>query len=323
MINKYTITLAIIVVLGFIMTAIFRVLTPEELEIPEPSIVGANITGQSTNFSRPSFVGDEINIPPQMEVYLAQDILDEREILERLVEVFDLVPNNTPYRSWTGNTWTLSEAPPNQNFSLSRIGLHDLGELALESQLSDQELVERSIVFINSFFPDLELKPEANPRRITSLHETIESGPDDSVVALEISLSYKLTDINWPVFIGQNYRPPFEVLVLKNGQVMGTKFFLESPTFAPIGSKNTISIDQSLNNIDFGRASLITAGSREAVEIDLGELTNITLTVVELQYRLDTENSLLYPFFLFEGQGFDAGDNLLEVQIITPAISVN
>lgn len=85
-----------------------------------------------------------------------------------------------------------------------------------------------------------------------------------------------------------------------------------------------LNMEEAISNINKGRVFISyveNANSLTVKTIDISKLTNINLTTVKIEYRLNESQNLAIPCYHFSGTGFDAHNNKVDLEVVTPAIN--
>jgi len=115
---------------------------------------------------------------------------------------------------------------------------------------------------------------------------------------------------------------PIKVMINADLKIQKLVFPTTMIDLKTIDQKSTISVNQAVKNINNNIGSIIYS---EVSWIDSGDISEITsgkMDRVQLEYRLDKEINLAYPFYRFYGTITNKDNIPMKAEIITPAITI-
>ncbi len=298
---------------------ILRLSTPPELQIPESNFVG-NQNEIQTQFEGLEFTGSEKIPSQQLPIAEVTPFESTRSsIANSFSQHFEL--KETEYEGvWQGTEYNMmldrgrNEYTLFPNVNPSETETTNIVDLEKAITAADQIVI--------NYFPSLSLKLSRNSVRY--YNDTIEQyaqvNPEEASLVV---LPYSYTIADYPVFYQKESQHPFLLYINGDYALSKLSFFPQFGELKTIAKKNTLSSDQALARIiSDDKASIISASNQELEAIDFSQIKGGLLDEVSLEYRIDPELNLAYPFYRFSGRVTDQNNSVFDSEIITPAIEL-
>ncbi len=320
--KKWWWILLIFVAVGLLIAAILRVLTPPEVPVPLTSFSTTNYDQTQTVFSRVTFSGEKKAFPTSLPIHTATSNQTTTDVVAFLAQQYNLVNQNKVNETWrnqNGDNLRISKYTGQIQFTLGQ-------EIASGSALPVDELQQQALALLKQTLPiknpDQLVVDQNQVVFIENEDELYEQVPYQEASAMLVPTDYVLS--GFPVRFEKITDPTFMTTISKSGQLIKIVFYPQFYSFQAVGDKDIISLDQALVNINNNQASVIglTYTDGEKIQaLNLANIANLNLTTVDLEYRIDTQTTAVYPFYRFSGVGTDANKNQLNIEIITPAVA--
>ena len=302
-------------VVALLVAAVLRVITPQEEKIISSQFVTENYDGSQSSFKKVVFSGIPVILPEQLNIYSAINspgLADQLALV--LINEYQMVADPEIPNYWLGEKFSLTKSNYDQNYVLN--GVHEQNENDLPIILTE------AISVCHNFYSKYNIDAPLVPREdaITYLNNSHEQGfvsPNEATY-LHIPLTYELD--GYPVFYQNKNSYPFFCRVDNFYELKRASFKDFFQEFQLVGQLKPVSIDQAVNNIKKGEASVISAQSQIAPIIDLDWIEEADLYRVEIDYRYDEKLRIAYPFYKFKAKLTNSGGINIEATIITPAI---
>lgn len=310
----------ILVAVALIIGAILRILTPPPTTIPQTNFVTTNRDGSNSIFSNIVYEGPDATFPNQLPIASAiASSTTARDIERLLIEKFELTPAREPQNLWVGIDFYLTYDRRQDRYLLHNQFANSRMETETQP-VNKAQAIAAAQEFLQDIFPDTELAPlESEIAYYSSDHEHYEEVSENSAQQLNIPFAYLIG--GYPLLYGKQSAFPFEVTVNNRNQVVQVSFAPQFLTIVPVEVVDLISVSEALRNInDRNLGSLVKAQSREVDELNLSSVNSGLLNRVSLEYRLDPDLKLAFPFYRFDGTITNRDDALLDASIITPAV---
>lgn len=313
--TKWVIRILVFAAIGLLIATVFRLLTPHSPTIPASEVITTNTDGSRTVFSNVSYTGSELNVPPQLDIgaYEANEI----PLVSRLTQDYQLQSASTTFKVWRGPEYTLTYSSQIDQYTLS---LNQLTETDETKTINPEFAQALATDFVQKYLPEAGVELITDQIVFSIDEDDTAVDPTKAHMAF-FPFSYALS--GYPVVMGASNLLPVGITVDQNNQLTKVVFTPALLRISPVGKKSTLSLSQAVKNINNGQASITSAFQTEFKEIKLASITEGTLSSATLQYRLDPEHKLVYPFYIFKGTVKNDQNVELEVQISTPAVAIN
>lgn len=311
--SKWIVRLVIIAGVGLVIATIFRLLTPSTPTIPASDLITTNTDGTQTNFSNVVYSGPEIEVPPRMEIASVQ--VQEIPVVDQLIQDFQLQRTSTTFQVWRGPQYSLTYSSQINQYTLSLNQPAPPGSAPLNPGTA-QEVAK---TFVAQYFGGTNLQLLENNIRYT-LEEGDSQVPVSQAQAAVFPFSYSLQ--GFPVVLGQTNLLPVTVTVNQANQLVKAVFTPANLQLTPRGSKNTLSVETAVENINQGQASITRAFQENFQPIDLASIVSGDMVQGTLQYRMDAQSQLVFPFYVFSGVVINSQNVPINAEISTPAVAI-
>jgi hypothetical protein len=302
-----------------ILSAVFRLLTPQKQISSSAEFVSTNINQTTSDFSNVSFIGQAPAFPEKLSVGTIEVIENEDQVINKIIDAYGLETNSQSERYWTNQqNQYLHQDIYSKKYQLS-LGVETATG---ESRLNLTQAINKAATELKNLFPSLSLSPLST--QVSFLKKNVEfyeKAQFEDADFITIPFSYTIS--NFPLKYQKENIDPFIIMLDKQGQIIRINF---SPFFIKVSlvSNNTrISINQALTNLNNDQGSIITFGLEQGTKADLSVIQSAELDQISIEYRYDEKANLAYPFYRFSGTGQDQSDQTIQLEIITPAIETS
>jgi hypothetical protein len=315
--NRWPLYLGIFAIVLLVAAAVIRYLTPPIVNIPETKTLKTNLDGTQTTFQSVKYTGPAFSGPSELPIQRLTQTIPMTSVRDELVADFNL--KNSGAGSWSSDTYSLSFINQiNQYIFVSNTFLEPTQQVINRDQA---QIVAQS--FIQKYFSQLNLDLVANKIQAMSDQDGSDTTSTNEANATMYQFPFSYTFEGIPLAYGSISSLPVKVVVNINYQPQKVSFFSSLYKFVTLSNKPLISVESAVANINQGKASITSAFQPDFQQIDLSTISSAELTSVELEYKLDNESKLAYPFYHFKGAAKTPQDTLLEVEIVTPAVETN
>jgi hypothetical protein len=306
---------------ALIVATVIRVITPQPVIVPETPQVTSNVGGLKTNFSGLRYVGPDFKKPAKLPIAPASVTANQTVFLNQLIQNLNLKPHQVIPDFWENEKYTLSFLPEAGTATLTeaQLSLQPVDDTG--ATLTEAAAIEAARDFIAEHFPSLtNMTPQT--KDIVYLRGDADAHRSTVEEAHLAVIPFAPTIENLPVFIGSTSNFPLEVFVARDLSVRKVVFSPTSLQFEPSAEADIISIDEALKNINTNQKAAVTQFSNIEVgtTIDLSDIVAGQLSEVFLEYRLDSELQVIYPFYRFRGRVENAAGDKFEIELVTPAV---
>lgn len=322
---KWIYLLLIFACLGIIVTAIIKVVTPQEDVVVESDFVNQSLTKQKTNFDNLSLRETNLsnNNPPQkLTVYKIQTNNKSpkqlaNEVKQKLISKYKL--NQQKDSSlWIGTEYYLSYTAQNLQYSLSKQVTPDLTKT-----IDQNQAISVCNDFIQEVFPvqAQNFKPIENQVRFYK--GKVQYQPATESQANWVKIPYSLSQTSYSLYLKNSAQLPISCLV--NNSLQIHKFIFQEVFYqiSPVQDLSTISLDQAMSNLnEHNKGAIIEVDQQNQVLMgfELDQIQSGSLKFSNIEYRLDPDKKIAYPFYRFSSTIVNDQNQSFSAQIITPAI---
>lgn len=304
--------------LGVLLLAtVLKIITPTEEKIVANDFTINNYDDTQSTFKKINFSGVDISIPAAFNIYQAKNspgLADE--LANKLIIEYQLVADPNIKNYWLSDNHALAKSSYEHNYTF-RSGDKNEGvaELAI--------ITNSAIEICQNFYSKYNILVPLVAQKDSIIY--LDSGFEQNIVKInkatfaQIPLTYELD--GYKVFYENRNDYPFFCRVdnfYNLERVNFRDFFQEFETSKQLSS---ISINQAVNNIKKGNASIIDASSEIATVVDLNWINEADLYSVEIEYRYDNELKIAYPFYKFQAKLTNSAGINIQAEIITPAVA--
>lgn len=309
--------MAILISIALLIALVLTVLTPKKEKIIANDFVVNNYDNTQSTFKKVNYSGAEINVPEIFNIYQSNNSSGlAEELAQKIVIDKQLTADSKIENYWLGEKSALAKNSYEQYYVLSNVfdenGVNDLSIIV-------NEAIDVCQNFYSKYNISLPLIVQENDLIYLS------SGFEQNIVSpqkatfLQIPLTYELD--GYKVFYENQNDYPFFCRVnnfYNLERVVFRDFFQE---FQVSKQMSSISIDQAVENIKKGNASIIKADSEIAQIIDLNWINEADLYSAIIEYRYDSILKIAYPFYKFKATLTNSAGINIEAEIITPAVA--
>ena len=299
---RYLILLAAI---GIVLSFILRLLTPSPTIISKTDFITTNKSGDSTKFSKITYVGPPYTeVPEKLSLLTIQPNSTSLEYVKNtIIEQYDLL----------FTVLCVSENDDEYVFS---------SNYASPTQIvaSLPQAINTSQQFIAKIFPNVQFSVlDEQVKYFGGSFQVNEVKPKEANI-VEIPFAYSFDNI--PVYL--NHKSGSALRIMVNGLYEIQKVIFQPDILLLIPTEKTIgiiSVETALENINnHNEASVVSAFEINTGIFTLEEVREGTLTSVSLEYRADLKTGFAYPFYRFVGELINQTGQVIQAEIITPAV---
>lgn len=323
--RRWLIYFAIFLALLLIISAILSALTPDQPKIPPSELNSTAEQKPETIYQQISYEGGYPEFPSVLPIAQARVADIKTELINQFMNRFNLKVNE-PNILWVSDEASLNAVGEFLIFT----NYNTRGSTGESKTLSATEGIEVAYKFLQNYLPQYNVVPIRQEVLLTqnraieyrrNLSESTENQPESAEMAI-IPFSYSLA--NYPIYYQDDRLPFVEIIVTADSGVTKATFQTRGLKYETTTEIPLISIDQAVANIQQNnQATIITYETNYAQELNLATIQTGILNAVQLEYRVDEENQLIYPFYRFEGEFINQDGLELTGQLITPAVEIS
>ncbi|OGJ37466.1 MAG: hypothetical protein A2383_00380 [Candidatus Pacebacteria bacterium RIFOXYB1_FULL_39_46] len=311
---RYLILLAAI---GIVLSFILRLLTPSPTIISKTDFITTNKSGDSTKFSKITYVGSPYTeVPEKLSLLTIQPNSTSLEYVKNtIIEQYDLEQIINLPNLWQGTNFSLSYNENDDEYVFS-------SNYASPTQIvaSLPQAINTSQQFIAKIFPNVQFSVlDEQVKYFGGSFQVNEVKPKEANI-VEIPFAYSFDNI--PVYL--NHKSGSALRIMVNGLYEIQKVIFQPDILLLIPTEKTIgiiSVETALENINnHNEASVVSAFEINTGIFTLEEVREGTLTSVSLEYRADLKTGFAYPFYRFVGELINQTGQVIQAEIITPAV---
>ncbi len=315
--------LLIFVCLGIVISAFFRILTPQEEpspEIPISQMVSESPEGVVSKFGNISLDTDFSPDTKNLGIYQLNILQDKSgqmsaQAVEKIISHHQLQLTHSGRETlvYGSNEHTLFVNPDTNKINFSKNNSQPEGRVDYE------QAVEAASNFLEFALPDNKLKPIVNS--VNYYHGELHLHPTTKNKAkfIEIPFSYYIDEL--PVYYFKEIKPQAVILVDTENQIEKAVLqpiyfeYEQSTTFSPITAEKAVELINQQNV-----AAFIKKDEDTPTPLSLEEIQEGRITQVKMEMRADPELKLIYPCYRFDGYFVDNNNQEFEATLITPAL---
>lgn len=321
--NKFIIYFFIFAGILLIGNIIIRTIFFPNLNINPSQYQFINKDGSSTVFLDIKYSGNDINIPESLSVAQSKKTSSRfSTITDSIKNNLNLIPHPEVKNRWTSNGWYFNYQEHSNRYILLNTSKNLTVEKTLPVGFNKNDLINFTNQQKNKFFPELDIViQEKDIKYWPNAHEYASFTTIDKGTIAIVPLAYSIN--SYPIFYEKEVNSPFEFMIESDLTFRKMTYFPQNISFEIIGEKNSITIEQALENIKEKKISSIIAYYQElGTPLKIEEIKSADFKSVSIEYRVDNTQNLIYPFFKFEGTVATENDELW-IEVITPAIDIN
>jgi hypothetical protein len=242
-------------------------------------------------------------------------------MIETLVDRYSLesIYDEEDVATYTSDSHTLSVNLPENSINFSR---NEPAET--ETAIDQNKALTAANDFLKIILPEQDLSPITENIEYFKGGYHLEPSTKISASIVVIPFSYTLEGI--PLYSDTEPDPFATIMVNSNLQVQKASIQTLLTVPEKMYPAEIITIDDALNNITHSQdgkiASFVETEQPLFSEPNLNRIKQGTLKTVQLEYRVDAQKNLIYPFYRFEGELVDVDDITFYGEIITPAVEI-
>lgn len=311
------------------LTLIITAITPKNTTaVPPTELMSGNFDDSTTTFKGVRYTGSAFNTPEQLFTarYQVSPIAAE-QITQSLVERYALAPIAQSQNILVNDVHSLFRDQKNEEFTFSidttqlnasKSAVVTVEDFQTKKIINQDQALLKAQEFINQQLPEYNYRPIPQLTKYFSadrmhLDEVNQSNAD----IVEIQLAPYVD--RHPIYLDRSEYPPVRLMLDREYQVV--KFIYQFSLFtAGLPKKiDPISVETAITNINSGVGSIVSAYQDRAQPIDLEEASDVELTQVAIEYRVDTQSGLVLPVYKFTGTAISTYGEKMRIQVITPA----
>lgn len=309
--------LLIVAVVLLLIAAIIQVNTPKTVTVPITSFISTNSNNTIPNLRKVTYTGPTPDFPNQLSIFSATPVLGESEMIQDLSAKYGLLHVNPKSNLWTNGGLSLFRDTSAKNYILTLKDLADEQLPIVNSTLAEQV----ATTYLKDTFPQVQLRPMMDQASYFVIGlEIEEASKPDEATGVNIPYTVDLGIENFPVVFEKADQPLFIVTIDGNNTVRLVTFYPQFQQYSKLEAKTTLSIQQALEQIQNGVASILRASVVDFDKVKMSDLTAATFTAVTIEYRLDSQSNLLLPFYKLSGTATSANKVTADIEVITPAV---
>lgn len=282
-----------------------------------------NPDGSQTEFMGITFSGTAPTVPEKM--WLA-DVMNynqsnNQELLDSLITAYELQPSPYVQTVWVGPEYSLEYDP---NSSELRLGKKLLNPTSPPSKITPStlpQLVAKANTAAKTIFPSVPFV--SFPDKTQLLVGGAEFSPATTDDATHIQVPFGPSFYQIPVVLQYDRALPMMMYLDAKGivtKIVARPFTAE---FKASTQHPTLSIQEALQEIERGNASIIDSYSETTVTPKLDKVVRGEFTNATLEYRIDPDTNSLIPYYHFVGTLVNYDNDIFAANVITPAVRLD
>lgn len=300
-----------------------RFFLPQEVPVQTSDFQTTNKDGSQSIFLEVSYSGQQSEIPESFSIN-TYDIpnINFDEVKNNLISNLNLEANPNIDTIWANDEWYLNYQPEtNKYILLNLIESENSHDEDLPIGFNREGLTNFAENEINKIFSNLDLIIQTeNIDFWPNEHEFIEKTTIDRATLADIPFTYSID--GFPLFYQKEASFPFKLTVFSNLTFGKMTYFPFSIEPQVIGNRKSLSVDQAIENIRSNKfASIISNAQERGTELKIDTILSVNFETYSIEYRVDEEQGLIYPFYRFSGNAETTNDNLW-VEVLTPAVDI-
>lgn len=313
--SKWVTILFIAVCVSLIAAAIFRILTPQNPPIPQTQLITENFNGSRSQFANITFSGSTPVVPNTFSVVTTESQSSPEVLKNTLISSFNLTPSANSPTIFNGPEYYLS-VTNSSAWVLSRNATNPPPNI-----VDKESSLQVATQFVNQYLPNLSFLPQTDMISYyhgDEIHFDEDSADDANIIAIPFAQSIDFI----PLYQVNKVKPQIVIWLTSDNQVFKAEF---TPPYYNLGvttaTLNSIPVEKAVANINNNQASIIQSTQSEFGPVELSQIVSGDLKTVLVEYRLDPDLLIAYPFYRFSGTVKNTNGTQMEVQIITPAVA--
>lgn len=295
--------------------------TAQRLQTATPSLTNqGNVNQTKTNYSNLTFTGDAPRIPEKMWVARVErfDQPDDQSLVTALVKKYELQPSPHVAGIWNGPSYSLEFDQSKNEYRLSKNLTAATGKAKTISPASVNRLVSTAARAVKEIFPETSYVPF--PQQVEYLIADGLYEPSPIETATHIRVPFGLSYFEVPVLLNFSRSFPMTVALDAEGEITTLVAQPFSADFQPESQHFSLSVQEAIQQIQQGNASIIDSYSEQTITPDLKQIVRGEFSAAALEYRIDTKTNLLVPYYHFTGTLVNFDNDIFSAEVITPAV---
>jgi len=324
--NNFIIYFLLFSFILLIINIIVRYFLPREVPIATSNFQSTNRDGSQSKFLEVTYSGPQPvsnQIPKEFSIAsYTKPAVNFDQIKEDLISDLNLIQSENLETIWINQDWYLDYQPVSNYYSLTK--LLDIEENyinQLPTGFNMDSLLSVTYEEKNKLFPNLEITIQSdNIVFWPTIREFYTETTINNALLAEVPMTYEIDD--YPIYFQKESKYPFVFLISSDMSFVKLTYFPFATNPRVIGKKRSISIDDAIENIRNNRfASIISNYQEQGNELKIESILSVDFDDFAIEYRIDEEQSLIYPFYRFSGNAESVNDNL-RIEVLTPAIDI-
>ncbi len=246
----------------------------------------------------------------QKSVKTVEEISKILNTTERLGENSFLSPDRTKTLVYTGET---------QAVSYTNSGTFGEVNTAAFVPVQADIAAQKALAFIQSIFGAIPVTPDTDTIEYLRADEAEHDEPVEKDKATMAAISFVYSVDGKPVYVNNQRKSPIKVYVDGTGTIVKADFSLtqfvpkDSQTVRPISFSDAI---KDKNNI-----FLLSVSNPSLTKLPFDQMSKLTIQSIALEYRLDSNRSLLIPMYRCAGTAVYTTTTIeSEIEFVIPAV---
>lgn len=317
MTNKWVKYLVAFSLVGFLVTLVLRSLTPQEVILPKTDFISKNIHDKKTTFSKITYSGSPLETPEKLLVLsVVENPLMIETVKDSLIKRFGLTQNKNLKTIWSGENHGLS-----YNEVADQYTFYKVAPVKQAVVTDTNRAIQVAEDFIKSNFTNIQTTIIQSDIKYLEGEIEMEETTQNQASAVMVPFTYSMGAV--PIFTKQNPTPLFLVTVNSAYEVQEITFHPDFFQIAPTENwVKIISLEEAVANINKNEATIIDYYREDSSFFDINIMESGDLTEVKLEYRVDPEQKVAYPFYRFTGKLFPTDGKEITAEIMTPAVKL-
>jgi hypothetical protein len=314
--NRFFVYLICGAIVVLVVSAVFRLLTPQQIAVQQTATFTRNFDGSTTTFANIQFSGKVPDLPRQASVGITQSsTTTAQQVVDQLTSAYHLKATSQPPTTWVGSDYALNQNKLNNLYYLVR---NSAANVPSNQTVQVAQTTQIAQNFLQQNFPKINLQPiQSQMKYYDAGLEPTEIDPSKAKI-VSIPFAYVIDGL--PVLYQNQGEFPFQILVTADNQIQKVVFYSHFVQISTVGQKNLLSVNQALEHIRRNNAVVVSAVKNSSAPVDFTTITSANFSSVNLEYRIDEQTQVVYPFFHFSGTAVNKNGENFALEVITPAV---
>lgn len=308
-----------------LVSMIVRLFLPSEVDIPLSDFQRINKDGSQSEFYEVINQVSEIEVPDNFSIATyTNNSINFEKVKNDLINNLNLQQNPSVDTIWSNEKWYLNYQPDSNEYILLNLENSEEGH---EKKLPNGFNLDQLVMFVENqmknFLPEIGVSVRTDSIDFwPNEHENyVELSTISEATFADVPLTYTID--GYPIFDKKESTYPFRMTVysdLSFGKLTYSPFSID---IRMAGNKKSISVEEAVENIRTNRfASIIENFQEQGNELKIEQILSVTFEQVSIEYRIDEEQRLIYPFYKFSGEA-ETENDILWLEVLTPAIEIS